>query len=205
MHDEALFYVRCESPPSKPSAPQPLDSALKLLQKQIHICVAEHARNRAFIHAGVVAWKDHTFVFPGFSHAGKSTLVWTLVQEGATYFSDEYAVFDEHGCVHPFPLPIALRSNSGRRRIIMPDNIACSARKTDFVIFARYQPGTMWRPRPLQPAAAMMQMVRHSIAIRTNPEVVVPVLKQVTLQSQAFKGTRAQSKQLLHWMELLIR
>ena len=199
--DETLFSVRRELPRSKSSQPQSLDSALKTLQKEIHICIAEHARNHVFIHAGVVAWKNQTFVFPGFSHAGKSTLVWTLVQAGAVYFSDEYAVFDEQGRVHPFPLPIALRSEHGARRMIMPDNIANSCRKTDFIVFTRYRPDANWHPRLLQPAAAMMRLVRHSIAIRANPALVVPILKHLALQSKVFAGTRGQSKQLLHWLE----
>ena len=52
---------------------------LRTLQKEIHLCVAEHATTRVFIHAGVVAWNNHAAIFPGSSYAGKSTLVWSLV------------------------------------------------------------------------------------------------------------------------------
>jgi hypothetical protein len=203
--DETLFSVRHESSANKAPAPQTLDSALKTLQKQLHVCIAEHAKSYIFVHAGVVVWKNHTIVFPGFSHAGKSTLVWNLVQAGAVYYSDEYAVFDEQGCVHPFALPIALRLDGGGRQTIMPDNVDSSWRKPDFLAFARYRPGAIWRPRSLQPAAAMMQLIRHSISIRANPAVVIPVLKHVSLHSQSFAGARGESKQLLHWLESCVR
>jgi hypothetical protein len=46
----------------------------------------------------------------------------------------------------------------------------------------------------------MMQLLRHSIAIRANPALVMPVLKQVSLQSQTFVGTRGEARQLLAWL-----
>jgi len=47
-----------------------------------------------FVHAGVVAWRGRAIVLPGYSRAGKSTLVAELLKLGATYYSDEYAVLD---------------------------------------------------------------------------------------------------------------
>jgi hypothetical protein len=203
-HIEGFYSVK-RGLSAKAQAPaQPLEAALRTLQKELHICVAEHATSHAFVHAGVVAWKDRTIILPGCSHAGKSTLVWSLVQAGAVYYSDEYAIFDEHGSVYPFALPIGLRLNHGERRFINPDNVASSPRKPDFIVFARHRSGAKWRPRRLQPAAAVLQLLRHSIAVRRNPVLVLPVLKQVSLQSKAFTGTRGDSKQLLDWLAVLL-
>ena len=197
--NENLFSVRCGRS-ARSTAPQSFDSALKTLQKALYLCIAEHAKHYVFVHAGVVAWKNRIIVFPGSSYAGKSTLVWSFVQAGAVYYSDEYAVFDEQGGVSPFALPIALRLDGETRQMIMPDNIGACRLKPDLVVFARYRPDAIWRPRLLQPAAAMMQLLRHSIAIRANPALVVPVLKQVSLQSQTFVGTRGEARQLLAWL-----
>jgi hypothetical protein len=41
-------------------------------------------------------------VLPGKSFAGKTTLVAALVRAGAEYWSDEYAVLDANGDVHPY-------------------------------------------------------------------------------------------------------
>src|SRR4051794_10841773 len=42
-----------------------LDEALDTLESEIQIHVAEHARNRVFLHAGVVGWKGKALVLPG--------------------------------------------------------------------------------------------------------------------------------------------
>jgi hypothetical protein len=64
---------------------------------------------RVFVHAGVVGWKGKAIVIPGRSHSGQSTMVAELVRAGASYYSDEYAVFDYRGRVHPFPKDLELR------------------------------------------------------------------------------------------------
>lgn len=69
-----------------------LEAALDYLESVSHMYIAQHARNRIFIHAGAVAWQGRAIVVPGQSFAGKSTLVAALMRAGATYYSDEYAV-----------------------------------------------------------------------------------------------------------------
>ena len=66
-----------------------------------------------FLHAGVIGWRDRAFVFPGPSFAGKSTLIAELVRAGATYYSDEYAVVDEDGRVHPYARALQMRQSGG--------------------------------------------------------------------------------------------
>jgi len=78
-------------------------------ESDLRIFVAELARHRVFVHAGVVGWKGQGIVIPGRSYSGKSTLVAELVRAGATYYSDEYAVLDTRGRVHPFIKPLELR------------------------------------------------------------------------------------------------
>ncbi len=197
--DESLFCIRRGH--RKPSPPEPRHRALRTLQREIHICVAEHSTTRVFIHAGVVAWNNRAAIFPGSSHAGKSTLVWSLVQAGATYYSDEYAVFDEQGRVHPFLLPIALRLADGDRRTIVPEHSGSAPLTPSLIVFARYRSGAQWRPEFLRPADTMVQLIRHSIAIRKQPSVVLPVLKQASLQARSFLGLRGDVKELLAWLK----
>ena len=88
-----------------------LDSVFDTFESDLRIFVAEFAKHRVFVHAGVVGWKGRAIVIPGRSYSGKSTLVAELVRAGATYYSDEYAVFDARGRVHPFQNP----SSSARK------------------------------------------------------------------------------------------
>ena len=61
---------------------------------------------RVFVHAGVVGWKNRAILIPGKSFAGKTSLVAELVKAGATYYSDEFAVLDFQGLVHPYHKPL---------------------------------------------------------------------------------------------------
>ena len=83
--------------------------ALVQLGGHLMIHVAEYAPEFVFVHAGVVAWQGRALLLPGVSHAGKSTLVAELVRAGATYYSDEFALLDSHGRVHPFARDLRIR------------------------------------------------------------------------------------------------
>src|SRR5438045_8281052 len=86
------------------------------LESHLRLCVAELAKHRVFVHAGVVGWKGKAIVIPGRSYSGKSTLVSELVKAGATYYSDDYAVFDARGRVYPFPKPLEMRDEGAFRQ-----------------------------------------------------------------------------------------
>src|SRR6185295_10176403 len=86
-----------------------LEEVCDALESHLRFGVAINTRRRLFVHAGVVGWHGRAIVIPGRSMSGKTTLVTALVRAGATYYSDEYAVFDMHGRVHPFPKPLSIR------------------------------------------------------------------------------------------------
>ena len=81
-------------------------SGLAALEAALRAHVALQSPDRIFVHAGVVAVRGRAIVLPGTSYCGKTTLVAALVRAGATYFSDEFAVLDERGAVHPYPKPL---------------------------------------------------------------------------------------------------
>ncbi len=90
------------------------DIFLKYLDWQIRLTIAEFAVDRVFLHAGVVGWKGKAIIIPAKSFEGKSTLVKTLTKFGAKYYSDEYAVLDENGLVHPFPKMLSMRGKNDK-------------------------------------------------------------------------------------------
>jgi hypothetical protein len=90
-----------------------LPEAVAVFQSHLHEAVARRAREWIFVHAGVVGWQGKAILVPGRSRSGKSTLVMALVDAGATYYSDEYAVLDKEGRVHPFTRVPQLRAAYG--------------------------------------------------------------------------------------------
>jgi hypothetical protein len=185
--------------------PQPLDIALQTLEKQLHLCVAEHSMTRVFIHAGVVDMDGSTIVLPGFSHSGKSSLIWALVQAGAVYYSDEYAVIDEQGFIHPFGLPLHLRMPGGGRQFIIPNSVGSVAVVPHVIAFTRYRRNALWQPRALRPSETMLQLLRHSIGIRRNPSFILPVLRKVSLHARGFMGLRGETADTLRWIQETVK
>src|SRR5258705_3729934 len=86
-----------------------LEEALAQLELDLELYIADRAPRRTFVHAGVVGWNGRAIVIPGDSFSGKSSLVKALVEARATYYSDELALLDEPGRVHPYPIPLAIR------------------------------------------------------------------------------------------------
>jgi hypothetical protein len=177
--------------------------ALMALRKSVQLYVAEHSTSSVFVHAAVVDWNGRALIFPGSTHAGKSTLTRALLEAGATYSSDEYAVFDSAGRVHPFPIPIQIRLAGRNSRFLVPDRWTRSPIDPGLLVFATYRPQSVWRPESLSPAESMLCLIKHSVSIRKSPDIVLPVLKQVALKCRAFSGVRGETETVIGWLRTL--
>ncbi|HUS12055.1 MAG TPA: hypothetical protein VMZ30_16440, partial [Pyrinomonadaceae bacterium] len=140
-----------------------LDLLFETFESDLRLFVAELATHRVFVHAGVVGWKGQAIVIPGRSYSGKSTLVAELVRAGATYYSDEYAVLDSRGRVHPFSKPLELRDEGDftQRKVTVAELGGHSGRKplpVGLVLMTRFRSGARWRPRKLTPGKGVLEM-----------------------------------------------
>ncbi len=97
-----------------------LEPVFETLESDLRLSVASEAKRRIFLHAGVVGWKGRAIVLPGRTFSGKSTLVAELLRAGATYYSDDLAVLDARGRVHPFATPLAIRTRATESAGILP-------------------------------------------------------------------------------------
>jgi hypothetical protein len=173
-----------------------LDEALRLLEVFLHLYVAERARQRVFLHAGVVGWRGSAILVPGRSLSGKSTLVAAMVKAGADYYSDEFALLDRHGRVHPYPIPLALRTEGPERPPVKRTVEMLSGRagvrplQVGLVLLTRYEAGARWRPRPLSPGRALLELLDHALAARYAPEKVMDALTPLVREATVLKGKR---------------
>jgi hypothetical protein len=158
---------------------------LDFLEADLRHHVAEHAPRRVFVHAGVVGFRGRAIVIPGRSHSGKSTLVGELIRAGATYYSDEYAVLDARGRVHPFAKPISIREGivfkrTTRRSVASFGGEA--GRKplpVGLVVLCRYRRGRRFRPCALSAGQGTLEMVAHTVSARRDPAAALQALRQV--------------------------
>ena len=177
------------------------DEALDALEGHMQIHIADHARRRVFVHAGVVGWRGRAIVIPGRTMSGKSTLINALVEAGATYYSDEYAVLDKRGRVHPYPKPLSMRQNGGGRpKKIHPEALGGKTGvrplPVGLVVATYYRPGVRWRPRPLSPGRAVMELLEHTVPARRDPERVFATLRSATAEAILIKGARGEAAEI---------
>lgn len=179
-----------------------LPDVVEALASELQLYVAEHAKRYVFIHAGVVGWRGHAIVIPGSSMSGKSTLVEALVRAGAEYYSDEYAVLDAAGCVHPFPkLPQRRDPETFRQTTFTVESvggkIGTRPLPVGTVIISQYDPAATWRPRALSAGRGILALMAHAVAGRHAPERVLPTLTQLAHRAVILKGSRGEAEQLV--------
>jgi hypothetical protein len=153
-----------------------------------------------FVHAGVVGWRGRAILFPGRSYSGKTTLVAALVRAGAAYYSDEYAVLDEQGRVHPYPRWLGMRGPDGVAGQRCPPEdlggpVGTEPLPVGLVIVTRYQQGASWRPRRLGAGRAALALLDNALSARDQPAKVLTVLQQVVSRAVALKGIRGEAEE----------
>lgn len=175
-----------------------LDLALRILESNLHLEVAASARRCLFVHAGVVAWDGRAIVLPGPSLAGKSTLVDALLHEGAIYYSDEYAVIDPNGLIHPFARPLRLRAGPGSSRRIDPGDLGVSvgtrAVAAGVVCFTEFEHGAPGRFRPIRAGRSVLSLLRNTVAARIAPERAFEYLPRMIAGAKLIGGKRGEAQ-----------
>lgn len=184
---------------------------LDFLEGDIQIFVAEFATPHLFVHAGVVAVNGRAIIIPGRSFAGKSTLVTSLVQAGATYYSDEYAVLDNQGCVIPYPRRVSLRNGphgpAGRLDFthFAPQGPAEDhAIPIGLVALLRYDEESGWDVRELDQLEAIMAMSEQTVAIQRRPADSFAILGEVARGSTVIQGTRGDVEDTMQRLQSII-
>lgn len=171
---------------------------VEMLAADLQGYVARMARHRVFIHAGVVGWRGSAIVLPGRSFWGKTRLVMALLRSGADYYSDEYAVLDATGQVHPFQRLLSVRQDDGTppRRDSAEDlggRCGTGPLPVGLVAVSIYEPGARWLPRRLSTGEAVLALLTHSISVRREPARVLDTLTRVASQAPVLSGTRGEA------------
>ena len=172
-----------------------LDGALDELESRLPFAVALESSPGLFVHAGVVGWNHGAIVIPGCSGSGKSTLVAALVSAGADYYSDEYAVFDQHGYVHAYPKPLFLREpydgRSGKCSAAeLGGRSGTNPMPVKLVVATRYDETAHWQPRILSPGQAVLRLLENTVRARKRAQCAIDIVARVAAGSLAIGGDR---------------
>lgn len=179
-----------------------VDEVLSTLESDLRLFVAELAHGRVFVHAGVVGWEGRAVVVPGRSFSGKSTLVAELVRAGATYYSDEYAVFDSRGHVHPFLGPLQIRQEGGFKQTKVEvaqlgGRPGSKPLPVGLVLVTQFKKGAKWRPRNLSAGAGALELLSNTVSARRSPANALDAFDKAVAGAQIVKGARGEAHEIV--------
>lgn len=173
----------------------------KFFDAIVRITIGEHAVDRVFMHAGAVGWKGKGIIFPAQSYQGKSTIVTELVRRGADYYSDDFAIFDKKGLLHPFPRIITMRTRDGQfKHYDLPvESIggvaATKPLPVGLVLFTSYEPGAKWNPVTLSPGQGSLEMMPFVLPLRRDPKLSMLSLNSIANSAIIIRSRRGAAEE----------
>lgn len=175
---------------------------------KIRLTIAEYADSKVFLHAGTVGWKGKAIIIPARSFQGKTTLVAELIKRGALYYSDEYAVLDKEGLVHPFPKTLSLRGIIDKYKQVesSPESfggkVGTEPLPVGMVLITEYEAGAEWKPEVISAGSGIMEILAHTIPIRYKPQFSLQVLNKMVNRAIIAKSKRGEAKD---FVEMLLK
>jgi len=199
LHPECRYQLyRAEE---KLSETTKLEEALDTFDSDLRLQIAIAAQDKLFVHAGVVGWQGKAIVIPGRSFSGKTTLVTELVKAGATYYSDEYAVFDTSGQVHPYPRPLSVRQTEGARVKQCPveelgGTAGIEPLPVGLIVYTQYKPGAQWNPSQISSGEAVLALLDNTVVARLRPDFALPILAGAVSNALSIEGQRGDAAEV---------
>jgi hypothetical protein len=203
---------RYDSGSQSPEIVTDLTLAIALLDSDLSRYVASTAPGRIFVHAGAVAHRGRAIVIPGHSFSGKSTLVAALVRAGATYYSDEYAVLDDRGLVHPFARPLSIREPTSAGAAVneqyptdleMPDMQTVESLggttgnqpvPVGLIAVTTYRPDASWSPERRSEGQGMLTLLSHTLPVRERPTEALAAARGAASAALVLEGERGEAE-----------
>jgi hypothetical protein len=175
-----------------------LDQVLAAFETDLHRYTAEATPDMTFLHAGVVGWQGRAIVLPGRSLSGKTTLVREMLRLGATYYSDEFAVVDNSGLVHPFARPLGIRGEPSyaQTKYTAEKLGATSGVKPlpmGMAVICKYETAARWQPAPLSQGQGALELLANSVAVRSKPHQTLKRLQKLASHAVFIQGTRGEA------------
>lgn len=177
----------------------PVDVAVHLFESRAAIYLSQASPQFAFVHAGSVGWRGHAIIVPGAPMAGKTTLVIELVRAGALYLSDEYAVLDSGGLVHPYARRLGIRNGEGVFSEQRHIGELGGTRATDpvplgLVVLTEYQRDGVWKPEELSAGVGALRLLPHTLGFRERPELCLRALEGALVRARVVATPRGDAR-----------
>lgn len=160
------------------------------------------------VHAGAVLWDGRAVLLPGSTHAGKSSLVTELLRRGATYLSDEYALIDSEGFVHPYPRTLLVRNGRPEQVPMLPAECGAIVGKAPspvgWILSLQYLPGCAWDVKAVTQSEALLILLRNTPHILQESPDMVQMFERAVRKVTCYVGCRNEAADAVdHIMQLM--
>ena len=187
------------------------ERAVVALQHWIDGEVVARAGRLTPVHAGVVAWRHRAVVLPGPSGTGKTSLVRSLLERGAVYYSDELAFLEADGRVRPYPRHLMVRGDDGLARAVPADilgaGIGSEAQPISLILDVRFSVDGLVRLEPMTCSEALLLLLANTPHRLSSARAVPKALRSAAASGRAYRGTRGCAAEaasaILHLAELM--
>jgi hypothetical protein len=173
------------------------DDAIGLVPSIVHVideAMLQRLTTFCAVHAGVVLWGERALLLPGGTHAGKSSLVVELLRRGAEYFSDEYALIDDEGRVHPYPRPLMVRNGSPEQlpKLASDYNATVSAvpAAVGWIFSLQYERGKDWNVTGAPQSIALLDLLRNTPQVLADSPEIVDGFQRAVEGAACYSGIR---------------
>ena len=144
--------------------------------------------------------KARELLSPAPRFSGKSALVAALVTAGATYYSDEFAVLDADGWVHPYASLLSLRGESARwgeyeQAEALGRQTGTSPLRTALIVMTKYVPGALWTPKRHGPGVGAIALLSNAVATASRPEAVMWAVGRAASGVHVLQGDRGEANE----------
>lgn len=173
-----------------------LDLAKIVLEGQVRSYISLHAPDLVFVHAGAVGYEGRAILIPGHSFTGKTTLTAALVRAGADYYSDEFAVLDRDGLVHPYAKTLSLRPEGVQveHRVEELGGTAGEAPlPIGLVVMTHFRPGASWEPERLAQGPAVLEVLGNTVTMTTRSQDAIRTVSKALRGVTVLKGERGEA------------
>lgn len=195
--DSQTDRFRIEVDGSLIAASEALPYTFTLVQQAADDATIRYLRDKAVIHAGTVVYNDKAIVVSGNSGSGKSRLVQEFLRHGAEYSSDEYAILDRQGYVHPYPRTLMIRTDGDQQYPVLPSELHAEVREQPapaaLFLFLRFEPNAPGLDiQPLDRSEFLIRLLQSTPQVMADrPDVLAPLMATASL-AKSYAGVRGE-------------
>ena len=126
-----------------------------------------------------------------------------LARDGETFDgSDEFALLDRDGLVHPFPKPLSLRAPASYQQVDVTlaefggEEVTQPVR-AGLIAITSYVWGALWRPSPLSQAQGALALLAHTVVARSRPVQAMAAIGRTVSGATIVQSPRGESEEVV--------